>query len=218
MADDVTRQSQSEMGPEPQEASGPPPAVSGGRGASGSGRPQRGGRERRPGRGGGRPPRASGFDESGGLDEAVVKIYRCAKVVKGGRRFSFSALVVVGDRTSKVGVGYGKANEVPSAVDKARKQAQRNMIEVKLAGTTIPHQVKAKYRASEVIMLPAGRGTGVIAGASVRAVMELAGIKDVLTKVHGSTSPKNLVKAAFVALTMLRSKDDVARLRDVAMA
>lgn len=218
MADDLTRQSQNETDPQPREASGPSPAGSGGRGAFGPGRPQRGARgERRPGRGG-RPPRKSDFDDSGGLDEAVVKIYRCAKVVKGGRRFSFSALVVVGDRTSKVGVGYGKANEVPSAVDKARKQAQRNMVEIKLAGTTIPHQVKAKYRASQVIVLPAGRGTGVIAGASVRAVMELAGIKDVLTKVHGSTSPKNLVKAAFAALAMLRSKDDFARLRDVAMA
>jgi len=217
MADDLTRQSQNETVPQPQEASRPPPEVSGGHGAFGPGRPQRGARERRPPRGG-RPARGSDFGESGGLDEAVVKIYRCAKVVKGGRRFSFSALVVVGDRTSKVGVGYGKANEVPSAVDKARKQAQRNMVEIKLAGTTIPHQVKAKYRASEVIVLPAGRGTGVIAGASVRAVMELAGIKDVLTKVHGSTSPKNLVKAAFGALTMLRSKDDVARLRNVAIA
>lgn len=182
---------------------------------------ERGGRR---GRGGGRgqrgdrPRREGAFPEESGLDEAVVKIYRCAKVVKGGRRFSFAALVVVGDRSSQVGVGYGKANEVPSAVDKARKQAQRNMISVKINGTTIPHHVKAKYRASEVILLPAGKGTGVIAGASVRAVMELGGIKDVLTKVHGSTGPKNLVKAAFKALTMLRSKDEINRLRQAAIA
>ncbi|HSW46357.1 MAG TPA: 30S ribosomal protein S5 [Phycisphaerae bacterium] len=205
----------------PDAATGPyadhaPSGTAGGQGGYRGGRPGRGGREGRPGRGD-RFRRDSEAGESG-LDEAVVKVYRCAKVVKGGRRFSFAALVVVGDRTSKVGVGYGKANEVPSAVDKARKQAQRNMVEVKLDGTTIPHQVKAKYRASQVIVVPAGRGTGVIAGASVRAVMELAGIKDVLTKVHGSTSPKNLVKAAFAALTLLRSKDDVARLRDVAIA
>jgi small subunit ribosomal protein S5 len=139
-------------------------------------------------------------------------------VVKGGRRFSFGALVVVGDRQSRVGIGYGKANEVPSAVDKARKAAQRNMISVKLEGTTIPHQVMAKYGASKVLLVPAGKGTGVIAGGSVRAVMELAGIKDVLTKAHGSTGPKNLVKAAFAGLAMLRQKDEVAKLREVSLA
>ena len=152
------------------------------------------------------------------MQEVVVKVYRCATVVKGGRRFSFAALVVVGDRISKVGVGYGKANEVPSAVDKARKAAQRNLIEIKLDGTTIPHPVKAKYRASKVLMLPAQKGTGVIAGGSVRAVMELAGIKDVYTKVHGSTGPKNLVKAAFYGLAALRTKDDVAKLRGVSLS
>ncbi|HOB75760.1 MAG TPA: 30S ribosomal protein S5 [Phycisphaerae bacterium] len=148
----------------------------------------------------------------------VVRVYRCATVVKGGRRFSFGALVVVGDRHGKVGIGYGKANEVPSAVEKATKAARRAMISVKLNGTTIPHQVMGKYGASKVALIPAGEGTGVIAGASVRAVMELAGVKDVLTKCYGSTSPKNLVKAAFLALASLRSKDDVAKLRDVSIA
>jgi small subunit ribosomal protein S5 len=171
------------------------------------------------GRGGGRGRRDSRDAlEEGGLEEVVVKVYRCATVVKGGRRFSFAALVVVGDRRSRVGVGYGKANEVPSAVEKARKAAQQNMITVKLSGTTIPHRVLAKYSASKVVLLPAGQGTGVIAGASVRAVMELAGIKDVLTKVYGSAGAKNLVKAAFAGLVSLRSKEEVARLRGVSLA
>ncbi|NLX22343.1 MAG: 30S ribosomal protein S5 [Phycisphaerae bacterium] len=183
-------------------------------GGGGGGRQFGGGR----GRGGPRGRRDAGPGEDSGLDEVVVRVYRCATVVKGGRRFSFGALVVVGDRQSRVGIGYGKANEVPSAVDKARKAAQRNMISVKLEGTTIPHQVMAKYGASKVLLVPAGKGTGVIAGGSVRAVMELAGIKDVLTKAHGSTGPKNLVKAAFAGLAMLRQKDDVAKLREVSLA
>ncbi|HOA76045.1 MAG TPA: 30S ribosomal protein S5, partial [Phycisphaerae bacterium] len=125
-------------------------------------------------------------EETGGFEDNVVKVYRCATVVKGGRRFSFAALVVVGDRNGQVGVGYGKANEVPAAVEKATKAARRNVIRVNLAGTTIPHQVMAKFGASKVMLLPAGEGTGVIAGASVRAEMELAGVKDVLTKAYGS--------------------------------
>jgi small subunit ribosomal protein S5 len=147
----------------------------------------------------------------------VVKVYRCATVVKGGRRFSFSALVVVGNRKSKVGVGYGKANEVPSAVEKATKIARRNMVQIKLAGTTIPHEVSSKYGASKVTMIPANEGTGVIAGQSVRAVMELAGVKDVLTKAYGSTSAKNLVKAAFEGLKSLRTREDLAKLRGVSI-
>lgn len=171
---------------------------------------------RRTGGRGGRPEASK--VEPGALDEIVVKIYRCSKVVKGGRRFSFGALVVVGDRINRVGVGYGKANEVPSAVEKARKAAQRAMVDIKLDGTTLPHPVKAKYRASQVLLLPARKGTGVIAGASVRAVMELAGVKDVYTKVHGSTGPKNLVKAAFTGLTSLRTRDEVTKLRGVSLA
>lgn len=182
----------------------------------------RGGRGRGRGGPGGRggPRRDSRFggteeDDRGGLEDNVVKVYRCATVVKGGRRFSFAALVVVGDRQGQVGVGYGKANEVPSAVEKATKAARRNLVKVNLAGTTIPHQTMAKYGASKVLLLPAGEGTGVIAGASVRAVMELAGIKDVLTKSYGSTSPKNLVKAAFLGLKELRSREEVSRARAV---
>jgi small subunit ribosomal protein S5 len=184
----------------------------------GGGGPEEGGRGRgRRGRGGGqRRGESGGFGGEGGeSEENVVKVYRCATVVKGGRRFSFAALVVVGDRRGRVGIGYGKANEVPSAVEKATKVARRNMYKINLNGTTIPHQVHAKYGASKVTMVPAGEGTGVIAGASVRAVMELAGVKDVLTKCYGSTSPKNLVRAAFIGLRTLRSKDDVAKLREV---
>lgn len=155
--------------------------------------------------------------EPGDTDEEVVKIYRCATVVRGGRRFSFSALVVAGDRQGRVGVGYGKANEVPSAVEKASKIARRNMVEVNLAGTTIPHRAMGRYSASKVLLLPADEGTGVIAGASVRAVMDLAGVKDVLTKSYGSNTPKNLVKAAFAGLRALRSKEEVSKLRAVAL-
>jgi len=147
----------------------------------------------------------------------VVKIYRCATVVKGGRRFSFGALVVAGDRNGRIGIGYGKANEVPNAVEKGTKAARRNMMEVKREGTSIPHPITAKYRASLVKLIPAGEGTGVIAGASVRAVMELAGVKDVLTKVYGSSSPKNLVKAAFEGLAGLRSKEEIGKLREAAV-
>jgi small subunit ribosomal protein S5 len=162
-----------------------------------------------------RGPRTPRREGDGEFEENVVKVYRCATVVKGGRRFSFAALVVVGDKKGRVGIGYGKANEVPSAVEKANKAARRNLMRIQLVGTTIPHAITAKYGASKVRIIPAGEGTGVIAGASVRAVLELAGVKDVLTKCYGSTSPKNLVRAAFSALEQLRSRDDVARLRAV---
>lgn len=156
--------------------------------------------------------------EGGDVEESVVKIYRCAAVVKGGRRFSFAALVVAGDRNGRVGLGYGKANEVPNAVEKATKAARRDMRRIRLDGTTIPHPVRGRFGASKVEMVPAVEGTGVIAGASVRAVLELAGVKDVLTKCHGSTSPKNLVKAAFDGLKRLRSKEDIEKLREVSLA
>lgn len=148
-------------------------------------------------------------------DDNVVRVYRCAKVVKGGRRFSFGALVAVGDRRGQVGVGYGKANEVPNAVEKGRKQAMRALQHVNLSGTTVPHMVIGKYGSSRVKLLPASPGTGVIAGASVRAVLELAGVTDCLTKVYGSTSPKNLSKATMGALLSLRSREQVERLRGV---
>ncbi len=174
------------------------------------------GRGRRSGRGGRRDDRPAG-PQPGDVEETVVKVYRCATVVRGGRRFSFAALVVAGDRNGRVGIGYGKANEVPSAVEKASKSARRDLVRIRLEGTTIPHQVRAKYRASEVVMVPASAGTGVIAGDSVRAVLELAGVKDVLSKSYGSTSPKNLVKAAFAGLRALRSREEVARLRNVSL-
>lgn len=157
------------------------------------------------------------FEESGLADE-VVRIYRCAAVVKGGRRFSFSALVVVGDRKGTVGIGYGKAREVPAAVEKGKKIASRTMKSIKMCGSTLPHRVVGKFGSSRVVMLPASPGTGVIAGASVRAVLELAGISDVLTKCYGSRNPKNLVRATFEALCDMRSAQELSELRGVKLA
>jgi small subunit ribosomal protein S5 len=154
----------------------------------------------------------------GELIDKVVKIRRCAAVVKGGRRFSFTALVVVGDGRGKVGWGYGKANEVPPAVEKAVKDGSRNMVEVSLIGNTIPHEVKGHFGAARVVLVPAGPGTGVIAGAAVRAVCEASGIRDILTKSFGSTNPVNLVKATIDALLKLRSQGEVERLRGVSLS
>ena len=159
------------------------------------------------------------FDaETSGLGESVVKIYRCSTVVKGGRRFSFAALVVVGNRAGAVGWGYGKANEVPLAVEKAAKEARKNMHSITLAGDTIPHEIIGRYGASSIVLVPARAGAGVIAGASARAVLELAGIKNVLTKIRGSTSPKNVVKATFAGLLKLRSPEQVQQLRGVSIS
>ena len=149
------------------------------------------------------------------LEDTVVKIYRCSKVVKGGRRFSFAALVVVGDRAGTMGVGYGKANEVPRAVEKAVKDAKKSLNKIVLAGRTIPHRIDGKYRATKITLVPASPGTGVIAGSSARAVLEYAGVQDVLTKVYGSTSAKNVVKATLEGLLKLRSKETVESLRGV---
>ncbi|NLG42823.1 MAG: 30S ribosomal protein S5 [Phycisphaerae bacterium] len=171
-------------------------------------------------RGGGGGRRRQAEHEPGvesNIDDALVKLYRCACVVKGGRRFSFGALVVVGDRQGRVGYGYGKANEVPPSVEKGVKQARRRMFTVPLRGTTIPHRVVGVYGASRVVLIPAAEGTGVIAGSAPRAVLELAGIKDVLTKVYGSTSPKNLVKATIDGLQKLRSRARVEELRGVTL-
>jgi small subunit ribosomal protein S5 len=154
----------------------------------------------------------------GELIDKVVKIRRCAAVVKGGRRFSFAAMVVVGNGRGKVGWGYGKANEVPPSVEKAVKDGSRSMKEITLAGATIPHAVKGRYGAAQVVLLPASPGTGVIAGASVRAVCEAAGIHDILTKSFGSNNPINIVKATLDALHQLRSPQDIARLRGVSLA
>ncbi|MCP4593805.1 MAG: 30S ribosomal protein S5 [bacterium] len=167
----------------------------------------------------GRPEaRRRGEPEKREFDEVVVKIYRCATVVKGGRRFSFSALVVVGDRNGRVGVGYGKAPEVPTAVEKARKIATQSMKPITRQGTTIPHRITMKYGAAKVVLVPASPGTGVIAGASVRPVLELSGIHDVLTKSYGSNSPKNLVRATHKALTSLLNRQQVAEHRGVEIA
>jgi small subunit ribosomal protein S5 len=156
-------------------------------------------------------------NQQGQLIDKVIKIRRCAAVVKGGRRFSFTAMVVVGDGQSKVGWGYGKANEVPPSVEKAVKDGTRNMVPVHLENTTIPHTVKGNFGAAQVILVPASPGTGVIAGAAVRAVCEACGIRDILTKSFGSTNPINLVKATMDALAQLRSKGEVERLRGVSL-
>lgn len=147
--------------------------------------------------------------------EQVVQIRRCACVVKGGRRFSFTALVVVGDSEGSVGWGYGKGNEVPNAVDKAVKQANRRMKKYPALTSTVPHEVVGTYGASKVLLLPARPGTGIIAGGCVRAVVESAGVTDILTKSFGSNNPTNLVKATFNALDKLRTREEVQRLRGV---
>ena len=197
-------------------ASSPAPrAGQGGRGGQGGGQGGRGGDRRGGGgRGRGRNDRDRGGDESG-VESAVVRIYRCSKVVKGGRTFSFGALVVAGDRKGNIGIGYGKANEVPPAVEKATKDARKQMFKVNLKGTTIPHTVKGTNGASTVILVPARPGTGVTAGKSVRPCVELAGVTDILTKAYGSTSPKNLVKATMHALSQLKNRDQVEVTRGV---
>jgi small subunit ribosomal protein S5 len=156
-----------------------------------------------------------GMEQEQPLEDTVVKVFRCSKVVKGGRRFSFAALVVVGDRDGTIGIGYGKAKEVPQSVEKAVKDAKKSLKKVKLLDGTLPHQVVGKCRATTITMVPASPGTGVIAGNSARAVLEYAGVKNVLTKINGSTSAKNVVKAVLDGLTKLRNKEDIEALRGV---
>lgn len=190
------------------------PGGQGGRTGGQGGRPggQGGGRDGR-GRGGGR-----GRDRDSDIQDRVVEIRRVSKVVKGGRRFNFSALVVVGDGKGRVGVGLGKANTVPVAISKGQEKAKREMFDVPMRNTTIPHEVLGKFESSLVMLKPASEGTGVIAGGAVRAVLELAGVRDVLTKALGSTNAVNLVRATEQGLRDLRSKAAIEQTRGVKIA
>lgn len=149
------------------------------------------------------------------LSDKVVVINRVAKVVKGGRRFSFNALSVVGDSDGHVGIGFGKANDVPDAIDKSKEDAKKNVYKINLNKNTIPHEVIGKFKSAKVIMKPAAPGTGIIAGPSVRAVLEKAGVSDILTKAQGSRNPMNLVKATLDGLLQLRSLKEAADVREV---
>jgi small subunit ribosomal protein S5 len=193
-----------------------PRGGAGGRGP-GRGGPGRGGPQGR-GRGPRREERAEGDDK--GLIEKVVFINRCAKVVKGGRRFSFSALVVIGDGLGQVGIGFGKANEVSDCITKANDDAKKHMEKVNLKKTTIPHEVIGEFGGSRVLLRPASAGTGLIAGGGVRAVLEAAGVKDILAKSLGSGNPANVVKAALDGLRQLHNAEDILRARgkEVALA
>ncbi len=154
-------------------------------------------------------------DTQQALESTTVGIFRTATVVKGGRRFGFAALVVVGDRQGSVGIGYGKGRGVPAAIEKAQKNARKNLVKIQMKDGTIPHPIEGKFGASKIRILPAAPGTGVIAGGTARAVLEMAGVQDCLTKAYGSTNKKNLCKAVLDGLTRLRTKEQVASFRGV---
>jgi small subunit ribosomal protein S5 len=159
-----------------------------------------------------------GFDnEERGIESATIGVFRSAKVVKGGKNFAFEALVAAGDKQGNIGIGYGKAKEVPNAVEKATKDARRRMVKISLAGVTIPHEVTGKFGASSIRLVPARPGTGIKAGRYVRPVLELVGIRDILTKAYGSTNKKNLSKAALAALQSLRTKETITENRGVTL-
>ena len=159
-----------------------------------------------------------GFQREGELKERVVEINRVAKVVKGGRRFSFTALVVIGDEVDQVGLGYGKAREVPLAISKAVEDAKKNMFVVPRKGTTITHEIVGEFGAARVLLRPASEGTGVFAGGGVRAVLELGGVRDILAKSLGTTNPINMLKATVNGLQRLRTPEDVALARGLTVA
>lgn len=168
--------------------------------------------------GGGRGRREREEQQPSEFQETVVRINRCAAVVKGGRRFSFSALVVVGNGKGKVGVGFGKAKDVQGAVEKGTKEARRSMVDISIAGHTIPHDITGRFCSSVVKLRPAQKGRGVVACAAVRAVVENAGIQDVVTKSLGNPNPVNLVKATMDAVTRLRTRDQIEALRGVKLS
>jgi len=155
------------------------------------------------------------LDEASSIESTTVGVFRTSATVKGGRRFSFGALVVVGDRKGRVGFGYGKSNEVPQAVEKAQKYAKRAMSDIPMAGRTLPHQVEGSFGASKVRLIPASPGTGVVAGSTIRAILEMAGITDCLTKCYGNTNKFNIVKACFDGIEKLQKREEVAEARGV---